>query len=306
MAHVHTLDDKIIKLGGAPGLRVMWSPTHDDVAAHDHVFQEIVVVESGTCDHVTAAGRQTLRPGDIIVIRPHVWHAYENPREMRIINCLFDNSLIRRFGGLLSGVDGAFELFRKRSRRPREEAPIVFHVRPAQLSPLMHLLETIMQEQQQRRNGWESAVTLKLLEALILTARLSRDEGKTPGPAAPVEEPALPARTDQAVMDCVTLLENSYERDMGLSDLARKVHLSAGHLSRAFSKRMGMGIVEYVHHLRSEEACRLLRWTDEPIKSIAQRVGYGEIAYFSRCFKAAVGQPPREYRKTRRHVGADA
>ena len=105
---VHTMDNSILKLGGAPGVRVMWSPTHSTVAAHDHVFQEVVVVESGTCDHVTAAGRQTLRPGDIIVIRPHVWHAYENPRAMRIINCLFDNSLIRRFGGLLSGVDGAF------------------------------------------------------------------------------------------------------------------------------------------------------------------------------------------------------
>ena len=301
---VHTMDNSILKLGGAPGVRVMWSPTHSTVAAHDHVFQEVVVVESGTCDHVTAAGRQTLRPGDIIVIRPHVWHAYENPRAMRIINCLFDNSLIRRFGGLLSGVDGAFELFRKRSRNPREEAPIVFHVRPAQLAPLMDLLETIMQEQQQRRNGWESAVTLKLLEALILTARLSRDE--VDAQAVGTGEPSLPARTDQAVMDCVTILESSYERDLGLSDLARKVHLSSGHLSRAFSKRMGMGIVEYVHHLRSEEACRLLRWTDEPIKLIAQRVGYGEIAYFSRCFKAAVGQPPREYRKTKRHVGADA
>jgi AraC-like DNA-binding protein len=58
-----------------------------------------------------------------------------------------------------------------------------------------------------------------------------------------------------------------------------------------------MGIVEFVHRTRAEEACRLLRMTEDPVGRIASRVGYDEIAYFSRCFRGQIGQSPRAYRR---------
>jgi AraC-like DNA-binding protein len=57
--------------------------------------------------------------------------------------------------------------------------------------------------------------------------------------------------------------------------------------------------VQFVHHIRAEEACRLLRFTNEPVTAIAGKVGYDEIAYFSRCFRAQIGRSPRQYRQAR-------
>jgi AraC-like DNA-binding protein len=277
-------------------VQVVRSPTHRDIGPHDHVFHEIVYVEMGTAEHLTAGEPRKLRPGDVIVIQPQVWHAYRNPRGFCIINCLFDNSLIQRFGKLLEQVDGTFELFRRRVRRPDQQPPVVLHARPADRAAFVQHLDRMMLERKERRNGWPVAVTANLLEVLLLTARLSRQENR--------EEPArLADHTAQAVLDTVSHLETHFHQPVRLAVLAERVHLSPGHLSRAFSRRMGMGPVEFVAHLRIEEACRLLRGTDEAVKTIATRVGYNEIAYFSRRFRAQIGQPPSAYRRSGLEAG---
>jgi AraC-like DNA-binding protein len=169
-------------------------------------------------------------------------------------------------------------------------------------------LETIMAEQRARTNGWQAAATAALLDLLVALARLSRRDGR--GRAGPVATggghdsggatsggPELADRTEQAVLDAASHIESHFAESVSLDNLAARVHLSPGHLSRSFGRRMGMGIVEFVHRMRAEEACRLLRYTDDPIKRIAARVGYDEIAYFSRCFRAQVGDSPRAYRQ---------
>jgi AraC-like DNA-binding protein len=103
-------------------------------------------------------------------------------------------------------------------------------------------------------------------------------------------------RALEAVVEASDYIEKHFNETIMRNDLARKLHVSPAYLSRVFSKRMGVGIVQYQHHLRIEEACRLLRETDDPITRVAGLVGYDEIAYFSRRFRREVGQSPREYR----------
>ncbi len=274
------------------GIFVQRLPAHGDNQAHDHVFHEIVYVEAGAADHVSAGETHRLRPGDVIVIRPQIWHEYRNARGLTIINCLFDARVIQRFAPLLAKVDGAVELFRRPVRRPAEESPVVLHVRPAQRPALLERFERMMAEEHDRTSGWEAAAAACLLDVLVATARLSREQLKD-APTAP----RLTGRTDQAVLDTVSHLETSFAQPISLGDLSARVRVSPAHLSRSFARRMGMGVVEFVHRLRCEEACRLLRWTPEPIGHIGTRVGYDEIAYFSRCFRQQIGQSPREYRR---------
>ncbi|MCX5662711.1 MAG: AraC family transcriptional regulator [Planctomycetota bacterium] len=300
-----TLDMSRLGMGEGPGVHVFRSPTPEAVTAHDHVFHEIVFVETGTAEHVTAGEARKLRPGDVIVIQPQVWHAYHAPRGFCIINCLIARGLIQRFGGLLEEVDGAFELFRRRARRPELEPPVVLHARPADRPAFLHHFETIMQERAELRNGWQVAVTAELLKVLLLTARLrgeamgQQGSGMEVATGEAVGGARLADRTAQAVLDTVSHLESHFAGRLRLAALSQRVHLSPGHLSRAFGKRMGMGVMEYVGRLRIEEACRLLRWSDQPVKAVAAKVGYDEIAYFSRRFKEATGESPRAYRRKR-------
>jgi transcriptional regulator GlxA family with amidase domain len=199
---------------------------------------------------------------------------------------------MQKLGGFLAHVDGAFDLYRKRPRDPRSEGPAVLHASPAGRSVILQRLETIMKEQRDRVNGWQDATAAALLEVLVTVARL-RLPDRTAAPAAS----PMADRSEQAVLDVASHLETHFAEPVSLGELSARVHLSPGHLSRSFARRMGMGIVEYMHRMRAEEACRLLRCTDEPIGNIATRVGYAEIAYFSRCFRAQLHQSPIEYRR---------
>jgi len=54
-----------------------------------------------------------------------------------------------------------------------------------------------------------------------------------------------------------------------------------------------------VARLRLERARHLLRETDEPVKSIAQRVGYANQFAFSTAFKRVTGLSPQGCRDAR-------
>ena len=147
----------------------------------------------------------------------------------------------------------------------------------------------MMAELNEKPKDWQAEVIVRLLDCLVTIARLGPEEqGRAPITMA--------SRADEAVVEAVDFLEAHFTEAIGLADLAQRLHLSPSYLSRSFTKRMGMGIVEYQHHLRVEEACRLLRHSEEPIGRIAGMVGYDEVAYFSRCFRDQMGTSPREYR----------
>lgn len=52
----------------------------------------------------------------------------------------------------------------------------------------------------------------------------------------------------------------------------------------------------YVGILRIRETQRLLVETELSVAEIAQRTGFGDPLYFSRCFRRITGLPPTHYR----------
>ncbi|MFW6060235.1 MAG: helix-turn-helix domain-containing protein [Phycisphaeraceae bacterium] len=295
---IHTLTaDRLDPRHRETGVSVHRIANHRNTSPHDHLFHEIVYIEAGTAEHETAGGRQRLRGGDLIVLRPQVWHAYHHARGLTLINCLFDGRLTRRFADVLRAVPGSFDLFQRRSAQPRRDPPAVLRCGPEQRAALAQRLESMMAESSQATPGWELAVTVGLLDVLLITARLWAQQW------AP-STVTLPPRTEQAVQETVAHLESHYTEPIDLSALAQRVHLSRGHLSRSFAQRMGMGVVEFAHRLRIEQACRRLRLTDDPVGQIATDLGYHEIAYFTRCFRKHLGQSPRAYRRASHATGA--
>ncbi len=265
---------------------------HGSIKAHDHLFHELVYIEAGTADHITATGTSRLRPGDIIIIKPQVWHAYDHTTNLKLINCLIDNAQLLKLLPFVSRIDRAFDLLYRRYADPQHASPVVLHAPQTERAWLVERLEMIMTEQRVRSHGWQDATTALLLEVLIIVARI-----RATASSGDIPHRTLADRTERGVLDASSYIETHFTEQILLPTLAAKVHLSPGHLSRSFSRRMGVGVIDYMHRMRAEEACRLLRYTDESISQIAARVGYDEVAYFSRCFRAQIHQSPSGYRK---------
>lgn len=92
-------------------------------------------------------------------------------------------------------------------------------------------------------------------------------------------------------------IEEHYAEPISLEMMAEKVNLSANYVSAMFRKEAGVTFLEYVTAKRMEVATELLRKTDLSIGEIAQRVGYGDVKYFSKLCKKTLGMKPSEYRK---------
>lgn len=78
--------------------------------------------------------------------------------------------------------------------------------------------------------------------------------------------------------------------------LADTVAMSPSRFAARFRESTGDSVMSYVANWRMNVACRLLRETDDGLTEISSRVGYTDVASFSRAFKALVGQSPSSWR----------
>ncbi|TFZ03267.1 GlxA family transcriptional regulator [Ramlibacter rhizophilus] len=84
------------------------------------------------------------------------------------------------------------------------------------------------------------------------------------------------------------------------SPVARMVALSRlpeRTFKRRFSLATGMAPLEYVQHVRLEEAKQMLEASELPVDAVALEVGYSDTSFFTRLFRRKVGLPPAQYRQ---------
>ena len=68
----------------------------EEMQRHSHSFVEIAFVLSGEGVHRSGAGRQPLSAGDVMLMRPGLWHGYEECRHLALYNCCFSSELLHR------------------------------------------------------------------------------------------------------------------------------------------------------------------------------------------------------------------
>ena len=80
--------------------------------------------------------------------------------------------------------------------------------------------------------------------------------------------------------------------------LARSLHISVSTLRRQFKRAMAASPHDYLLGLRVAAARRLLAESSIPVKEIAHKLGYKDVFYFSRQFRALAGVAPAAYRRS--------
>jgi AraC-like DNA-binding protein len=92
-------------------------------------------------------------------------------------------------------------------------------------------------------------------------------------------------------------IDRDYAQPLDVEALARGVHLSAGHLSRAFRAAYGESPYSYLMTRRIERAMTLLRRGDLSVTDVCFAVGCSSLGTFSTRFSELVGMSPSAYRK---------
>lgn len=92
-------------------------------------------------------------------------------------------------------------------------------------------------------------------------------------------------------------IRSNFRSSISIKDLAERMYLSDGYLSRFFKQNYGMSFVKYLTNVRLHHAVDELLYTDIPITRISYDNGFASVAIFNKAFKNEYGMTPSQMRK---------
>ncbi|MEK5027577.1 AraC family transcriptional regulator [Paenibacillus sp. FSL M7-1046] len=115
------------------------------------------------------------------------------------------------------------------------------------------------------------------------------------------------AKDSDAALEYVkTYIEQHYQEELSIEQLAKVAGVSSRHFMRLFKKRYGCSAIDYLAAFRITQAQQLMRTGGEyRLKDIARHVGYPDDLYFRRKFKQISGLPPAAFmRNSKQKIAA--
>ncbi len=165
------------------------------------------------------------------------------------------------------------------------EIPFVYQPHPSEFARMTSLLINIYDEYESKLYLHDLAIQglLRLMLAILLRPfSLSRYGNQA-------SDMPLVSR---AVMWIIANHQTSITNDTVASEL----NCSVDYLLHKFKQEVGLTPRQFLINYRLQKACRLLRHSLLPIKTVAENVGFNDQLYFSRLFRRRYGTTPSEYR----------
>jgi len=154
------------------------------------------------------------------------------------------------------------------------------------------------------QGGLDSDEALSLSDQFIQRAELMRTPGEIAGlqyhmlveyteRVDQVRQGKHPTRLSLAVANYV---RHHLSEPITAENIAAALYMSRPYLSTRFRQETGQTLTDFVLREKTEEAQRLLRYSDKSVSAIGDYLGFSSLGHFSRTFKRYTGQSPKEYR----------
>ncbi len=254
---------------------------------HTHSFVEVAVVMSGEGAHRSLAGRQQLAVGDVLLLRPGVWHGYEGCRDLDVYNCCFSIELLRRELGWTREDPALGHLLWTGPYAGQRRGILTTHLSGAAFDECVEHLDRLSDLRPCPPATHRGDIVGRLTLFLSSLARVVTRTGEPAG---------RPAGTHPAVLDAMRMMEQRPAYHWTLTELAAALHLAPGYLVRLFKSATGLPPMAYLSQHRVELAATRLLHTDDPINRIGESVGWPDQNYFARRFKSHYGLSASTYR----------
>ena len=98
-------------------------------------------------------------------------------------------------------------------------------------------------------------------------------------------------------LDVANYVQHHISDAISAEDIACALYVSRPYLSKKFKEETGESLTDFILKEKTEEAKRLLRYSDKTLTTIGSYLGFSSPSHFSRVFKKYAGYGPREYRE---------
>ena len=103
-------------------------------------------------------------------------------------------------------------------------------------------------------------------------------------------------RPGKLAIDVANYIQHHLSEPITVEDIAKELYLSRPYLSRKFIEETGESLTNFILKEKTEEAKRLLRYSDKSLTAISNYLGFSSQSHFSRVFKKYANCAPGEYR----------
>jgi len=260
--------------------------THQDtsysnatVSLHSHNYYEILYCRSDSgVEYLIGSARYRLQRGDIVLVPPGVSHRPILPEKMAepyVRDVLWVS---------MEFVQIIDRMFPDPSSIQRDHS-VPVRTRDTRWEFLGDMFERGVQEEAQKRPGWETAV---MGNTLMIFANLKRAYLERSAGNLKTEKPEL--------LDRITsYIETNYPDPITIDDLARHFYVSNSTISHLFKQKMGVSLYRYITQRRLIAAKNLIL-EGTPLENVAEQVGFSDYSTFYRAFKGEYGISPRRFR----------
>lgn len=111
-----------------------------------------------------------------------------------------------------------------------------------------------------------------------------------------VERIRLGKRPSKLATDVAKYIQHHLSEPITAESIAKEFYLSRPYLSRKFIEETGESLTDFILKEKTEEAKRLLRYSDKSLTAISNYLGFSSQGHFSRVFKRYANYTPGEYR----------
>jgi YesN/AraC family two-component response regulator len=101
-------------------------------------------------------------------------------------------------------------------------------------------------------------------------------------------------------LDVANYVRHHLSEQISVEKMAGEFFLSRPYLSAKFKQETGQTLTDFILREKTEEAKRLLRYSEKPLSAISAYLGFSSHGHFARVFKKYAGLTPGEYREKHR------
>ena len=271
---------------------------------HFHNCTEIGICHTDSGFMEFDGEKHAFAAGDITFMSRHVPHTtYSSPGESSLWSYLFFDPyelLMRYFNDAFPHAELCREMF--------ENSRMILS--GAEHPDIDNTIKQIIAELQEKPLNYQFSVTGLFLSLIMQFLRVynadkklhpqNKNQNNIPSQLIPetgVKDSDLKLKNTLIIAPALYYIRTNYWQDFSVEMLADLCHLSLTHFRRVFQEIMQTNPLDYLNTTRIQEACTLLRMTEDSILSVSERVGFSSVSSFNRHFMAIMNVTPSDYRK---------
>ncbi len=236
---------------------------------HHHDFLEMIFVRGGTGLQILNNKEYKLCRGDVFIVRKGIHHQYLKAENLDYINILLNSDIPEYISKMIA-------------RLPDTGLKLSVLIE----SEAVSLINRIDQEIYSGRFMNDKMAEACLSQLCCLLLRIHNEDNVK-----------INTSVKTRVNYIIEYLKTENGPSLSAARMAEEAGTSVRNFHRIFRKLTGSSVKDYIHTIRIDKACELLKHTDKSISNISAMVHYEDSNYFSRQFKQIKGVSPSSYRQ---------